>query len=196
MVRLEFPPPEKGTFVQAAGPPAVSPDGRRVVFRFRANDGKAMLWVRDLDQMHARMLPGTDAPATPFWAPDSRQIGFVSSGKLMKIDVTGGPAVTLANASGLFRGGTWNQDDVIVYSPEPTSVLVRLSAGGGTPAPVTELDTSRNEVGHRYPHFLPDGRHFLYLAVSSDPAKTAVFVGDLESKDKKLIGQIGSNVDM
>ncbi len=94
LVKFEFPPPEKGTLVQGVGPPAVSPDGRRVAF-IAAVDGKRMLWVRDLDSLESRMLPGTDNAAVPFWALDSRQIGFGAAGKLMKIDMTGGPAITI-----------------------------------------------------------------------------------------------------
>ena len=97
----------------------------------------------------ARMLPGTVNPSGPFWAPDSRQVAFFTTGKLMKIDVTGGPATTITTASGTARGGTWNQDDVIVFSTG--SYLLRVSAVGGTPTPVTELDKSRNEAADVLP---------------------------------------------
>ncbi len=97
----------------------------------------------------------------------------------------------MSNASA-FRGGAWNQENVIVFSAG--SGLSRVSAAGGTPAPLTELDKSRNEIAHKWPHFLPDGRHFLYEAVSSDAEKTAIFAGDLQSKEKKLVVQAASNV--
>ena len=107
-------PPEKSTQVNA-GPPAVSPDGRRIAFSATV-DGKRMLWVRDLDSLQSRILPGTENAVYPFWAPDSRQVGFQAVGKVMKIDVTGGPAVTVAvNALG-FRGGAWNEDNTIVFA--------------------------------------------------------------------------------
>ncbi len=176
--------PEKGIVNETRGEPAVSPDGRRVAFSARV-DGKYLLWVRDLDSLQTRMLPGTENPDNPFWAPDSRQVAFGSGGKLMKIDVTGGPATTVT-ATAPTRGGTWNQDDVILFATT-SSGLLRVPAAGGTPTPVTELDKSRNETNHFAPQFLPDGHHFLYLAMSSNPEKSALLVGDLQTKDKHLI---------
>ena len=103
------------------------------------------------------MLPGTEDASSPFWAPDGRQVGFGATGKLVKIDVTGGPAITIAANIPNFRGGAWSQENVIVFAPDRNSSLARVSAAGGTPALLTELDKSRNETGHRNPHFLPDG---------------------------------------
>jgi len=193
LTKLQFPPPEKGSIIQANGPPAVSPDGRRVAFR-AVVDGKAMLWVRDLDSLVTRVLPGTGNGIAPFWAPDSRNLGFYAPGKLMKIDVTGGPAITITNANtAAVRGGTWNRDDVILFVPNAGAVM-RVPAAGGTATLATELDASRKEISHRLPWFLPDGRHYLYTGVSSNPEQTAILVGDLESpKDHKLVVQAGSN---
>jgi Tol biopolymer transport system component len=193
LVKLEFPPPGKGTFYRTAGPPAVSPDGHRVAFS-AVVDGKRMLWVRDLDSLGSRMLPGTENALDPFWASDSRQVGFYASGKLMRIDVTGGPTITIAANASATRGGTWSPEGVILFAPTGGSNLFRVSAAGGTPAPLTELDKSRDEISHRWPHFLPDGRHFLYEAVSNAAEKDAIFAGDLQSKDKKLVVQAASNV--
>jgi Tol biopolymer transport system component/tRNA A-37 threonylcarbamoyl transferase component Bud32 len=192
LVKLQFPPPEKGSFAETNGPFAVSPDGRRVVFK-AVVDGKASLWVRDLDSLSARMLPGTENGQVPFWSPDNRNVGFFAPGKLMRVDVTGGPAITICTAEA-GRGGTWNQNDVIVFAPRASGVLFRVAAAGGTPAPVTELDQSRKEDAHRQPWFLPDGRHFLYQARSANLEQTAVFIGDLESKDRKFLLTVGSNV--
>jgi eukaryotic-like serine/threonine-protein kinase len=192
LVKFEVPPPGKGTFAQNVGPPAVSPDGRRVVF-VAAVDGKRALWVRDLDSLESRMLPGTENAAAPFWAPDSRQLGFFVAGKLLKIDLTGAPAITIAATTGGLNGGAWSKENVIVFTSSSTAGLLRVSAAGGTPARLTELDMSRNEIAHRKPNFLPDGRHFVYLAVSSEAEKTAIFVGDLQSKDKKLVARAASN---
>jgi predicted Ser/Thr protein kinase len=185
VAKLSVLPPEKGEIVGNNGPPAISPDGRRIVFGATV-EGKNALWVRDLDSPTLRPLAGTEGAGSPFWSPDSRYIGFGAGGKLKKIDVMGGPVVTICDAAGL-RGASWSKDDVIVFAPNNAGGLARVSAAGGAPAPVTELDKSRNENNHRYPWFLPDGRHFLYLGRSNDTEKSAFFVGDLESKEGKLL---------
>jgi Tol biopolymer transport system component len=187
VAKLTVLPPEKGQFVvtgdvgpPAVGPPAVSPDGRHIV-AIASVDGKTGLWIRELDSPTPRLLAGTEGAISPFWSPDSRYLGFGADGKLKKIDIIGGPPVTICDAPNL-RGGTWNKNDVIVFNPTNfASGLFRVSAAGGTPTPVTELDESRNENSHRFPWFLRDGRHFLYMGRSREPEKTGVFVGDLES---------------
>jgi hypothetical protein len=181
--------PEKGQLVagtEFAGPPAVSSDGRHIGFIANV-DGKTGLWIRDLDSPTPRLLAGAEGAINPFWSPDSRYVGFGANGKLKKIDITGGPPLTICDAPDL-RGGTWNKNDVIVFNPtNAAGGLFRVSAAGGAPTPVTELDKSRNENSDRYPWFLPDGRHFLYMGRSREPEKTAVFVGDLESKERKQV---------
>jgi Tol biopolymer transport system component len=191
LVKLYFPLPEKGVFETTRWPSlAVSPDGRRVAFEAIV-DGKRGLWVRDLDNPTPRLLSGFETdnrPESPFWAPDSRRLAFFQGGKLKKIDVTGGPAVAIATPSFRVQGsGSWNQDDVIVFGPLSSPALWKVAAGGGTPMPVTELDTARNEIVHMMPWFLPDGRHFLYLASSSDPEKSGVYAGDLASSVRKPV---------
>jgi eukaryotic-like serine/threonine-protein kinase len=130
-----------------------SPDGRSL-----ALVAGGRLWIRPLDSFTARSLPGTDGASFPFWSPDGTYVAFFSQGKLKKISVNGGPAQTLGDAPA-GRGGTWNQDGVIVFSPGATGSLYRVSAAGGVATPITKTAGS-----HRYPYFLPDGRHFLYLA--------------------------------
>ena len=191
LVKLQLSPPERGTFVQSRGPLAVSPDGRHVAFEAIV-EGKSNLWLRDLDSLSARMLPGTQNGRNPFWSPDSRNLGFFSSGLLMRIGVSGGPALTICNAENPL-GGTWNQNDVIVFGSTQAGILFRVPAAGGTPAPVTELDPALYEQSHRLPWFLPDGRHFLYQAMPSPQGKITIFVGDLESKEKKTVVRVRSN---
>jgi len=188
VVKLTLPAPEKSQFApnsNATGPPAFSPDGRPIAF-VAITDGKAQLWIRDLDSPAPRLLAGTEGAGYPFWSPDSRTIGFGAADKLKKIDVMGGPALTICDARA-FRGGSWNQNDVILFNVNGRTPLSRVSAAGGMPTPQTELDKSRDENSDRFPWFLPDGRHFLYMGRSVALEKTAVFAGDLESKERKQI---------
>ena len=191
VVKLSFPLPQE-TF-EAGRPPstAVSPDGRRVAFEALV-DGKSQLWVRDLGNSAPQMLAAIEGSAgMPFWAPDSRRLGFFADGKLKKIDVTGGPAVTIADAQATTGGlgpwsGSWNKDDVIIFG-RISSPLFRVSAAGGSVTPLTALDGTRQEIGHFAPWFLPDGRNFLYSALSDDPEKRGLYVADLDSKARKEV---------
>jgi hypothetical protein len=161
--------------------PQISPDGRRIVMTVLI-DGQdsASLWLRDLDSLNGRVLPGTSGASFPFWSPDSRWVAFFADSKLKKIDVTGGPARTLCDAP-QGRGGSWNQDDVIVWG-RINSTLFRVRAAGGTPVALTEPDVAAGEFSHRWPWFLPDGRHFLYTARSGDVQKTRIYVDGIDAK--------------
>jgi len=131
-------------------------------------------------------LSGSENAAYPFWSPDSRSIAFFAGGKLKRIDVSGGPAQTLCDAGG-GGGGAWNRDGVIIFAADNGMPLYRVPAAGGVATAVTTLDESRLEVAHRYPQFLPDGKHFLYLAQSAQTENAAVNVGSLDSKETKRI---------
>ena len=195
LVKFFFPPPGKMNFSQDVPSMAVSPDGRRVAFE-ALEGGKRELWMRDLDDPAPRMLAelAINAPEIPFWAPDSRRLAFFDGSKLKKIDVTSGPAVTITDTGSSVPGsGSWNQDDVIVFGTA-NSGLFRVPAAGGSPTPVTELDKTRAEVANWAPWFLPDGRHFLYLAFSTNPEKNGVFAGDLNSKTRKQVVPFGTRV--
>jgi len=191
VAKLFFPLP-KETY-EPGRPPAtaVSPDGRRVAVA-GVVDGKSELWVRDLDNPAPQILAADGVSGMPFWAPDSRRLGFFAEGKLKKFDVTGGgPAVTIADAQATTGGvgpwsGSWSKDDVIVFG-RITSALFRVSAAGGSPTKLTELDGTRNETAHFAPWFLPDGHHFLYVALSTDPEKRGLFVADLASRSHKQL---------
>jgi serine/threonine protein kinase len=170
-------PPENTSFNEIA----VSPDGRRVAFTARAASGTTQLWVRPLDSLSAQPLAGTEGASLPFWSPDSRSLGFFAAGKLKKVEASGGPPQTLFNAA-VPRGGAWNRDGVIIFSPNGGAPLYRVSAAGGEPQPVTALDPARQETGHIWPQFLPDGQHFLFFAPSSQPENTGIYLASLDSK--------------
>jgi len=158
---------------------AVSPDGRLLAFVSGTEDN-ARLWIRSFDSLAPTALAGTEGAELPFWSPDGRFIAFGAAGKLKKVAAAGGPVHTLCDAR-VVLGGTWNRDDVIVFTPNNRTPLYRVSAAGGEPSPVTALDGSRGHNTHRWPHFLPDGRRFLYLARSSRPENSGIYVGSLDS---------------
>jgi Tol biopolymer transport system component len=188
-VRLHISLPE-GT--RTTGSPAISPDGRHLVFRVNAPDDKELLWVRSLGSLDAQPLAGTEGGAEPFWSPDSRSVGFFAGGKFKRVDLSGGPAQTLCDAMSSF-GGTWNRDGVIVFTGGQAG-LQRIPASGGTPAPVTSVDTSRGEISHIWPYFLPDGRHFLFLARNAQHERSAIYVGSLDSKETKPLMNVHSSM--
>jgi serine/threonine protein kinase len=189
VLRLSLLPPEKVNMTQIVPAMAVSPNGRLVSF-VATSEGQTFLWLRSLDSLSAQALPGTEGASgasPPFWSPDSRFIGFFAGGKLKKIEASGAPPQTLCNAAVESRGGTWNRDGVIVFALDPFGPLHRVSAAGGEPIPVTALDQSRLETSHRWPYFLPDGRHFLYFVRSSQAESGGIFVGSLAGKDTKRL---------
>ena len=193
IVRSSILPPEKTAFhliSDGAGPPALSPDGQQIAFTARDSSGKALLWVRSLDSLAARPLPGTEDAMYPFWSPDGRHIGFFAGSKLKTIEASGGPALALCDAAD-GRGGTWNKDGIILFEPHFREPIFRVAATGGKPTPVTKLDESRRETTHRYPFFLPDGKRFLYEAashsVSTDSELHAIYLGSLDGKPPKLV---------
>jgi len=145
------------------GPAAISPDGRRVAFVVRESGGGVRLWVRSLDAAEAEPLRGTEDASYPFWSPDGRSLGFFARGALLRIDAGGGPAVKIADAF-TGKGGTWNRNGLILFSPAFDSPIHKVPAAGGIPETVTELDRARGENSHRFPQFLPDGRHYIYFA--------------------------------
>ncbi len=163
-IRLNIIPPPGGSINNSfGGNSAISPDGRTVVFLAADSAGKNFLYVRPLRELTARRLQGTEGAYYPFWSPDNKSIGFFANGKMKKIDVIGGSSLTICSAFD-GRGATWGREGVIVFAGGPNSGLSGVSAAGGEPAPATTLDTSRGQATHRWPYFLPDGKHFLFLS--------------------------------
>jgi len=187
--RAQILPPESSAFdfFPIGAPAAVSPDGRRIVFGARDASGKRLLWVRSLDALSAQMLPGTEGASFPFWSPDNRNIAFFAGLKLKRIEASGGPVLIICDAPE-GRGGSWNRDDVILLAPASGGVLFRVPAAGGTPAPVTQL--GQGAVSHRFPHFLPDGKHFLFTSQAPLGTKgqtTGIYVASLDSPGATML---------
>ncbi len=169
-------PPDAGL----SSAPVVSPDGHRIVWSGISEAGSAQLYVRDLSSVQSDALPGTTSADQPFWSPDGHWIGFFARGKLRKIAVAGGPVTDIADAPDA-KGGSWSPAGVIVFQPNyRDSPLLRVSDQGGRVEPVTTLDIKQADVSHRWPSFLPDGRHFLYLGLSVDDGRRGVYVGSLD----------------
>ena len=176
---------------------AISPDGRRIAFAAATPSGRDGIWVRELDAPTARLLAGTENTVpqsmSPAWSPDSRYLVFAADGNLKKVDVTGAPPQTLTALGGQIGGATWNRNNVIIFASNDHG-LRRVSASGGEVSEVSERDASLEEIFHDNPVFLPDGRHFLYLAWSNaKPENRAIFIGSLDSKSRTRLMTAESN---
>jgi eukaryotic-like serine/threonine-protein kinase len=186
-VRFQIPLPA------GSGQFGLSPDGRWLAFMVQGAQGRA-LWLRALDSLESRPLPGTaDIGRTFFWSPDSRSIAFGAGGKLKKLGIFGGFPQTICDIdlSSGGVGGAWNSDGVIIFGGDPSGIM-RVSAAGGVATPLT---APRGNF-HAFPSFLPDGRHFVYLSASTDPG---IFLGSLDAKpeqqsSKRLLATLHSPV--
>ena len=190
LVQFTIAPPEKTVFggpaaggTGRAAQLAISPDGRNIVFVAGAQSA-FQIWLRPVASAEARRIQGTEGGTFPFWSPDSQFIAFFAGGKLKKVAIAGGPPLEVADAPA-GRGGSWSRDNVIVFDRSVGSGLFRVSTGGGLPIAVTTL--ADGEDAHRWPHFLPDGRHFFYTAVTGaccPPAKPGTIkIGSLDQDE-------------
>ena len=159
--------------------PVVSPDGSRIAF-VGYQPPAPMLYVRARAAAEATVVVGSEGAKQPFWSPDGRSIGFFARGKLMKVALDGGAPVALADAPD-GRGGAWSPSGTIVFLPDyRDSGLLRVSADGGPVAPATLLDSSQDDLAHRWPVFLPDGVHFIYFVGSSVDERRGVYVSRID----------------
>ncbi len=182
--------PEKASFGlrnNAGGQPVLSQDGTMVAFIAQGEGGRAAVWLRRLDMPQPRRLAGTEGATYPFWSPDGTSIGFFANGNLSTVDLLGGAPVKVC-AAGQGRGGTWTRDGMILFAPALTTGIYEVAASGGTPRPITTL--AAGETSHRWPRVLPDGKHFIYLAINHDPtlsAADALYWASLDGKENRKL---------
>jgi hypothetical protein len=190
---FQIPLPPKVTWGSARDIPAVSPDGRKLVFAAAPGAGKRILWLRSLDTLTIQPLHGTEDALFPFWSPDSRFVGFFAGQELKKTDLAGASPQTLCDVgSGFTLGGSWSRNGIILFG-KVGSFLRQVPASGGEPKPALPLDQSRREVAQGFPWFLPDGQHFLYASRSLEVGKSAIRLGALGSTETRLVVTALSN---
>ena len=160
---------------------AISLDGTHVVTPVQ--DGAvSRLWVRPLARLEGTTLAHTEGAVYPFWSPDGHAVGFFADGKLKTVELSGASPQTIVDDVQVGYGGTWNKAGVILYA-RPFDTIYRAAENGRSAVPVTELDATRGDVFHRYPRFLPDGVHFLFLVRSSNSDANGIYVASLASKE-------------
>ncbi len=160
----------------------LSPDGRRMALLLQDAGGKNSIAVRSFDRLEMRRLAGTEDARGMFWSPDGREIAFFAEGRLKHISADGGPVQTICESGGAFSGA-WSRLGTILFTKDFGTPIFAVSAAGGSLSPVTVLDSARGEAAHFHPAFLPDGRHFLFVARNLDPEKTSVMLASLDSKE-------------
>jgi len=199
-LQVEITVPEGGRFRLEGSDIAsvsLSPDGEQLTFVAPTKEGLS-LWVRALATGIARPLEGTSDATYPFWSPDGKFIAFLARGRLWKVPAAGGAVIDLC-AANEGRGGSWSQDGTILFAPHWRERIHRVSADGGASTPITELDAARGETTHRSPLFLPDGKHFLFLAANHAAAETsgehAIYLASTDAPgERRLLLHARSNV--
>jgi len=182
----------------AARDVAISPNGHTVaIVGHREAERNNVIWIYEPGSQESTSLANTEGATFPFWSSDGQSLAFFADGKLKKLNLSGGPVQTLCDAP-TGRGGTWNKDGVIVFTPSGHLGvgLYRISASGGTPTQITVPDKSLTEDSHRWPVFLPDNIHYLYSAIHLSGRRdlSSVFVGSLNSDEKRLVTKSSANV--
>jgi eukaryotic-like serine/threonine-protein kinase len=163
--------------------PALSPDGSSLVF-----GAGGELWLRSLRTGSERTLPGAHGAMNPFWSPDSLSVGFFTDGKLKTLEVNSGVVRSLCSVP-TARGGAWGSSGVILFTPGPRDVIHQVPVSGGASTPITKLDTKLHTT-HRWPFFLPDGQHFLYVASnhsSPQAEQNGIYVASLDGKLNRFL---------
>jgi serine/threonine protein kinase len=195
-IRLSVLPPDAWQFA-VINLPALSPDGRMLAFVAESGQNQK-LWIRNLDTLVSTQVHGDDAGFYPFWSPDSRFLGLFTTSKLKKIDISTGAVQTICDFGSISsisngaRGGTWSGEGTILFGTSEGPIY-RVSDAGGSPVAVTKLNQTRTDISHRWPSFLPDGRHFFYEVVNENGDKGGIFLSSIDSKEEKAILSTLSN---
>jgi eukaryotic-like serine/threonine-protein kinase len=163
---------------------AISPDGRWLAFVASPSGPVPYLFVQEIGSVTPRRIDGTEGANQPFWSADSRSIGFSAGNKLKRVNISSGLPKAICSV-GTFAGGTWNSNGIILFSDFP--VLRRISCEGGESTAITSLDASGKETSHIFPHFLPDGRHYLCISWSDSTSKGYVYLGSLDSEKQTFL---------
>jgi eukaryotic-like serine/threonine-protein kinase len=173
--------------------PEVSPDGRTIAFAAVNRDGVSQIWVRPMDALEAHPLGGTEGAIRLFWSPDSRQVAFMSGGKLKKADISGGPPQTICDAP---RGsdGSWGSEGVILFDGRATDPIWRVPAVGGVAKVEVPSDPKNDVSSTGWPVFLPGGKRYLYMSYGNDQSDQTLMLGTLDSKDRKVVFKTTSRV--
>jgi Tol biopolymer transport system component/tRNA A-37 threonylcarbamoyl transferase component Bud32 len=167
-----------------SGPPVINSDGTAIAFCARTQKERGSIWVQFLGDLAAKKIEGTEGAAFPFWSADGKFIGFFADGQLKRVPTAGGPVTVLADAPNP-RGGSWNQDNVIIYEPDYRDTLWRINASGGPATRLTQFETAKHTT-HRWPQFLPDGKHFLFFATNhSGDTEHGIYFGTLQDGSYK-----------
>jgi Tol biopolymer transport system component len=185
-LRLSVLAPEGVVVTNEVPEVVLSPDGATIAFVGRDTSGVSHVWLRPLAANTARILPGTEGAQVPFWSPDSRELGFFADGSLKRVPVDGEGVQTLT-AGATARGAAWSRRGVIVFAPNASGPLMQVPASGGDPKPATTLDAARGESAHRFPCFLPDGRHFLYVVLPGKDSRLETRVGSLDGRSSPTV---------
>jgi serine/threonine protein kinase len=141
--------------------PAITSDGQTVAYVTQQGTDDAQLYLRDLNSFESRAVPGSSGARQPFFSPDGKWVAFFAQGQLQKAEVAGGSPIRLTEAALPF-GGTWEEDNTIIYVASLGSGLLRIPANGGTPESLTKPDGAAGGYAHVFPQTLPGGRSVLF----------------------------------
>jgi len=191
VLRFRVPAPRG---IVAIDSPKLSPDGRTLAYNATDSTGTVRIWVHPLDSFEAHPLTGTEGAARPFWSPDSRSLAFFSGTRLKRVDVAGGAAQTVLDG---VRGydGAWGSDGMIIFDATATDSIQGVPAAGGLAKPITRIDRAAGETGNAWPHFLPDGKHFLFLALHGGGGSDSLKLGEIGSFQARTLGPADSRME-